>query len=72
MTIVNPMTFEKTRQYDREDYDEDVEIFKNTTPFSKITNSLYGVDEDYEDPHGLTVIVKQHIPITDDLKQVFF
>lgn len=74
MTIINPVTFEQTRQYDPEEYDEDAEHIGKSIPFSQSNSNGYGDDDDddIEIPREVTVIVKQHIPITDDITEVYY
>lgn len=71
MTIVNPVTLEKTRQYERQEYDEveDGDFISNTTSFIQ-NNDDDDIGEDSKEPRLATIIVKQHIPITDDMTEV--
>lgn len=74
MTIVNPVTFKRMRQYEGDEYAEETEFYTETTPYTTDDDLLF--HEDNEDsltngvPRKVTVTVKHDIPFTDDMVQV--
>lgn len=62
---MNPYTFEKTRQYESEEYgDEDRLMIRGNDEFDDT------LDEGPNMTRNVTVTVKHHIPITDDMMPV--